>query len=114
MVGQKTLQLAHAAGKSLATHRGPRPGRGVWKGRVTIPDAFYEPWTERISWLTTLQEWLPKIAARMWHGKSMEFQMVPGCYCFTVTVAISELSIHIVAATLGSQEGGVFERGVRT
>jgi hypothetical protein len=45
VVGQKTLQLAPAAGESLATHRGPRPGRGTWKGRVTIPDAFYEPWT---------------------------------------------------------------------
>jgi hypothetical protein len=30
----------------------------------------------------------------MWHGTSIEFQMVPGCHCFTVTVAISELSIH--------------------
>ena len=44
-VGQKTLQLSPAAGENLATHHGPRPGRGSWKGRVTIPAAFYEPWS---------------------------------------------------------------------
>ena len=44
-VGQKTLQLAPAAEESVAARSGPRPGRGIWKGRVTIPDAFYEPWT---------------------------------------------------------------------
>jgi len=25
---------------------GPRPGRGALRGLLTIPDAFYEPWTD--------------------------------------------------------------------
>jgi hypothetical protein len=45
VVGRKMLQLAPAAAESPATHRASRPGPGVWKGRATIPDAFYEPWT---------------------------------------------------------------------
>jgi hypothetical protein len=44
-VGQRTLQLTPAVGESVPAQRGARPGRGAWKGRVTILDAFYEPWT---------------------------------------------------------------------
>lgn len=44
-VGKKRLRLARAEANGDAAASGPRPGRGSWKGRVTIPDAFYEPWS---------------------------------------------------------------------
>ena len=47
MLGQRRLRLTAIAEPGTARQRGGRrPGGGAWKGRVTIPDAFYEPWTE--------------------------------------------------------------------
>lgn len=43
-VGEKTLRLARAAVPAGGTAARLRPGRGTWKGRITIPDAFYAPW----------------------------------------------------------------------
>jgi hypothetical protein len=43
-VGEKTLRLAEAETAGGTQGRGGRPGRGSWKGRVTIPEAFYAPW----------------------------------------------------------------------
>ncbi len=44
-VGNKTLQLSPTTGTDASEPRTSRPGRGTWKGRVTVPDSFYEPWT---------------------------------------------------------------------
>ena len=44
-VGQQRLRLAPTTSESNEQSASPRPGRGTWKGRVTIPDAFYEPWS---------------------------------------------------------------------
>lgn len=44
VVGEKKLRLAPAAAEGSARPGETRPGRGAWKERVTIPDAFYEPW----------------------------------------------------------------------
>ena len=44
VVGEQRLRLAPAAVGSVLRSSGKRPGRGDWKGRVTIPDAFYKPW----------------------------------------------------------------------
>ena len=38
-VGKKRLRLARA------DVSGPRPGRGSWKGRVTVANEFYESWS---------------------------------------------------------------------
>lgn len=43
-VGERKLRLAPTAAAPASGRGSPRPGRGTWKGRVTIPDAFYEPW----------------------------------------------------------------------
>jgi hypothetical protein len=45
-VGQDRLRLSQASDERMAANGGPRPGRGTWKGRITVPDAFYEPWTD--------------------------------------------------------------------
>jgi hypothetical protein len=45
-VGQDKLRLSQATDERAASHEGPRPGRGAWKGRINVPDAFYEPWTD--------------------------------------------------------------------
>lgn len=44
-VGDNKLRLAPAGAEAPQETIGPRPGRGAWKGRVTIPDAFYDGWT---------------------------------------------------------------------
>jgi hypothetical protein len=44
-VGPNKLRLAPADAEAPSETAGPRPGRGAWKGRVSIPDAFYESWT---------------------------------------------------------------------
>jgi antitoxin (DNA-binding transcriptional repressor) of toxin-antitoxin stability system len=44
-VGQNTLRLAPADAREGVAPFRRREGRGRWKGRVTIPDTFYEPWT---------------------------------------------------------------------
>lgn len=43
-VGDQKLRLAPAAPDSGTKPGGTRAGRGGWKGRVTIPDAFYDAW----------------------------------------------------------------------
>jgi hypothetical protein len=45
-VGTQELRLVPADPGNLAAHSSPRPGRGALRGTLTIPDAFYEPWTE--------------------------------------------------------------------
>jgi hypothetical protein len=45
-VGQDKLPLSQATDDRAASNDGPRPERGAWKGRINIPDALYEPWTE--------------------------------------------------------------------
>ena len=45
MVGKKKLRLTPAEANGTASASGPRPGRGAWKGRVTIPVSFYLPWS---------------------------------------------------------------------
>lgn len=44
-IGEHKLCLAPAGGSEAAQAGSPRPGRGAWKGRVVIRDAFYEDWT---------------------------------------------------------------------
>ena len=46
MVGQDKLRLSQAIDDRAASNESPRPGRGAWKGRINISDAFYEPWTD--------------------------------------------------------------------
>jgi antitoxin (DNA-binding transcriptional repressor) of toxin-antitoxin stability system len=43
-VGEKQLRLTPATTGPNVKPRNPRPGRGVWKGRVVITESFYEPW----------------------------------------------------------------------
>lgn len=45
-VGSRTLRLVPSTSDSANDPPGPRPGRGALRGLLTIPDAFYEPWTE--------------------------------------------------------------------
>jgi hypothetical protein len=45
-VGTQKLRLVPMDPGSLDDRSGPRPGRGALRGKLTIPDAFYEPWTE--------------------------------------------------------------------
>ena len=45
VVGDKRLRLMPSDSNDVPNGHGPRPGRGSWKGRVTIPDAFYLPWS---------------------------------------------------------------------
>lgn len=44
-VGEQTLQLTPTHAEVRAVASNARPGRGAWKGRVVIPDTFYEAWT---------------------------------------------------------------------
>ena len=44
-VGKKRLRLTRSITNGDDRDSGPRPGYGAWKGRVTIPDAFYQPWS---------------------------------------------------------------------
>ncbi len=45
VVGDKRLRLTALDSNNTSNGHGPRPGRGAWKGRVTIPEAFYLPWS---------------------------------------------------------------------
>nr|WP_294557393.1 hypothetical protein [uncultured Rhodopila sp.] len=45
-VGSQTLRLSRASEQAAGETLGPRGGRGAWRGRVTVADAFYEPWTD--------------------------------------------------------------------
>jgi hypothetical protein len=42
-VGSQTLRLSRTSEQPVGETRG---GRGAWRGRVTVADAFYEPWTD--------------------------------------------------------------------
>jgi hypothetical protein len=44
VVGEKRLRLAPTATEGGARPGATRPGHGAWKGRVTIPDEFYDSW----------------------------------------------------------------------
>jgi hypothetical protein len=39
-VGQDKVRLSPAAVGRVGTKEGLRPGRGAWKGRINVPDAF--------------------------------------------------------------------------
>jgi antitoxin (DNA-binding transcriptional repressor) of toxin-antitoxin stability system len=43
-VGEKRLRLTPATSEADADPGKKRSGRGAWKGRVAIPDTFYDPW----------------------------------------------------------------------
>jgi len=45
-VGAQTLRLSRTLNDAGDETRGPRGGRGAWRGRVTVADGFYEPWTD--------------------------------------------------------------------
>jgi hypothetical protein len=45
-VGTRTLHLVPANPQAAGCQPGPRPGRGALRDMLTIPDAFYEPWTD--------------------------------------------------------------------
>ena len=44
VVGDRRLRLTRSDSKATTEGDGARPGRGAWKGRVTIPEALYLPW----------------------------------------------------------------------
>jgi len=44
VVGEKRLRLAPTPMEGSAKPSATRPGRGAWKGRVTILDGFYDEW----------------------------------------------------------------------
>jgi hypothetical protein len=46
VVGAETLLLSRTSQHPNGETVGPRGGRGAWRGRVTVEDAFYEPWTD--------------------------------------------------------------------
>ena len=45
-IGARRLRLVPAGPEAADGDAGPRPGRGALRGLLTIPDAFYEPWTD--------------------------------------------------------------------
>jgi hypothetical protein len=45
-VGTHKLRLVPTGSDDPNEPVGPRPGRGALRGLLTIPDAFYEPWTD--------------------------------------------------------------------
>lgn len=45
-VGARKLRLVPSSPENPNDQSGPRPGRGALRGLLTIPDAFYEPWTD--------------------------------------------------------------------
>jgi len=44
-IGARRLRLVPAGPEEPEGDASPRPGRGALRGLLTIPDAFYEPWT---------------------------------------------------------------------
>ncbi|PPQ26272.1 hypothetical protein CCS01_30410 [Rhodopila globiformis] len=45
-VGTRTLRLVPSGSEKADDAAGPRPGRGALRDLLTIPDAFYEPWSD--------------------------------------------------------------------
>jgi hypothetical protein len=45
-VGTRTLHLVPTSAPMTEARSDPRPGRGALRGTLTIPDAFYEPWSD--------------------------------------------------------------------
>jgi hypothetical protein len=45
-VGARRLRLVPTGPDAQEENAGPRPGRGALRGVLTIPDVFYEPWTD--------------------------------------------------------------------
>ena len=45
-IGARRLRFVPAGPEATDGGAGPRPGRGAPRGLLTIPDAFYEPWTD--------------------------------------------------------------------
>lgn len=45
-VGSQTLRLSRASDALVTDTPRPRGGRGAWRGRVTVAEAFYEPWSD--------------------------------------------------------------------
>ena len=45
-VGTRRLRLVPTDSGTPTTETGPRPGFGALRGLLTVPDAFYEPWTD--------------------------------------------------------------------
>ncbi len=44
-VGTRRLRLVPSSPHDTDENVGQRPGRGALRGLLTVPDAFYEPWT---------------------------------------------------------------------
>jgi hypothetical protein len=45
-IGARRSRLVPVGPDAPDGDTGPRPGRGALRGLLTIPDAFYEPWTD--------------------------------------------------------------------
>jgi len=45
-IGTRRLRLVPTQPDEAISETGPRPGYGALRGLLTIPDAFYEPWTD--------------------------------------------------------------------
>ena len=45
-LGGEDVFIAIGARRLRLVPAGPRPGRGALRGLLTIPDAFYERWTD--------------------------------------------------------------------
>ena len=45
-VGSQTLRLSRASDALVMGTPRPRGGRGAWRGRVTVAEAFYEAWSD--------------------------------------------------------------------
>jgi len=45
-VGARRLRLVPTVSDGMDDTSGPRPGYGALRGLLTIPDAFYEPWSD--------------------------------------------------------------------
>ncbi len=44
-IGTRRLRLLPVGSETRNGDTGPRPGRGALRRLLSIPDAFYEPWT---------------------------------------------------------------------
>lgn len=46
-IGDRRLRLLPVGSETRNGDTGPRPGRGALRGLLSIPGAFYEPWTDQ-------------------------------------------------------------------